>query len=90
MRRNLSSSLARRRQTDPMSRFDALPPDLRAWLRDAVLPWSPSSALRIWNRACREGGPAAALQRLEAVEIGTLARDRKSISAQLPDMRESC
>ena len=89
MRRNLASSLARRHRSDSMRRFDALPTPLRAWLRDAALPWSPQSALRIWNKACREGGPEAALARLQAVEAGTLARDRNATVKLLDDMRKS-
>ena len=58
-----------------MHRFDTLPPPLRAWLREAALPWSPQSALKIWNKACREGGPEAALVRLSKVEAAMLARD---------------
>lgn len=39
---NLRSSLKRRsRQGDAMARFDRLPPDLRRWLAQAALPWSP-------------------------------------------------
>ncbi|MDV4145805.1 MULTISPECIES: DUF6525 family protein [Shimia] len=74
-RRNLRAGNVRRRQGDPMREFDALPPPLRAWLRQAALPWSAKSALRIWEQACREGGADAALARLAAAEAGTLARD---------------
>ncbi|MBR9844164.1 MAG: hypothetical protein GYB25_13470 [Rhodobacteraceae bacterium] len=74
-RRNLRAGNMRRRAGDPMREFDALPPPLRAWLREAALPWSPKSALRIWQKACREGDTEEALRRLTAVEAGTLARD---------------
>lgn len=73
--RNLRAGNVRRRAGDPMREFDALPPPLRAWLRQAALPWSPKSALRIWRQARREGGTEEALRRLAAVEAGTLARD---------------
>ncbi len=74
-RRNLRAGNVRRRAGDPMREFDALPPPLRAWLREAALPWNPKSALRIWQKAHRQGGTEAALARLAAAEAGTLARD---------------
>jgi len=73
--RNLRAGTARWRAGDAMREFDALPPPLRAWLREAALPWSAKSALRIWQKARREGGTQAALRRLAAVEAGTLARE---------------
>ncbi|MBY6006422.1 hypothetical protein KUV62_21035 [Salipiger bermudensis] len=75
---NLRSSLKRRsRQGDAMARFDRLPPDLRRWLAQAALPWSPRSALRLWQRAlARHGGDTdAALAHLGEVERATLRRD---------------
>lgn len=48
----------RRRGGNPMQEFDALPPDLRRWLAQAALPWSPASCRRIWQRA-RQRGEAA-------------------------------
>ena len=74
---NLSSSRAQWRAGNPMAAHDRLPPDLRAWMINAALPWSASSALRLWTRALRETGCRdAALARLEAAEKRTLARDR--------------
>ncbi|KJZ19283.1 hypothetical protein TW80_10875 [Loktanella sp. S4079] len=58
-----------------MAAFDRLPPDLRAWLRDAALPWSPRSCLAIWEKARREGlDHRAALARLDAIEKAMLTR----------------
>ncbi|MEO1379675.1 MAG: DUF6525 family protein [Pseudomonadota bacterium] len=45
----------KRRPGNPMQTYDALPQPLRLWLSQAVLPWSPSSAQRIWARACADG-----------------------------------
>lgn len=77
--RNLSSSLRRRRCS--MSEFDGLPAPLRAWLRDAALPWSARSALRIWTRALRaaRGDTARALAALDRAERRTLSRDAARI-----------
>ena len=35
-RRNISSALKGRRSADPMREFDALPPELRRWLSEAL------------------------------------------------------
>ncbi|WP_294978179.1 DUF6525 family protein [Tabrizicola sp.] len=61
-----------------MSVHDRLPPELRIWLAGAALPWSATSALRIWHRALRESGcPKAALDRLHR------ARQRRSRAMRL-------
>lgn len=77
--RNLATSLRqRRRRGRPMELYDRLPPDLRRWLAGAALPWSPHSALRLWNRLHREtgGDTAAVLSRLDQTQARLLARDR--------------
>ena len=79
MRRNLSSTLRRRRRADPMQAFDALPRPLRAWIAQAALPWSPASCRRIWLRALAEGAsPDDILARLDRAERIALSRDRLS------------
>lgn len=77
MRGNLRSSLrGRRRNRDPMAAYDRLPPRLRRWLSEAVLPWSAESALAIWRRALAESGcEDDALARCAAAERAMLARD---------------
>ncbi|MEO1238979.1 MAG: DUF6525 family protein [Pseudomonadota bacterium] len=74
---NLATRLkCRRRSDDPMAAYDRLPPELRHWLHDAKLPWSPRSARAIWAKARRAGlSPEEALARLERAEEKTLARD---------------
>ncbi len=57
-----------------MRDFDRLPPELRAWLAQATLPWSPQSAKRIWQRA---GGGRSALEKLSAAEAATLRKEMK-------------
>ncbi|NIZ12943.1 hypothetical protein HCZ87_05975 [Phaeobacter sp. HF9A] len=58
-----------------MAAYDRLPPTLRAWLREANLPWSPRSCHRIWQAARNSGmTDADALARLDAAEARTLAR----------------
>lgn len=79
--RNLSTSLRRRRGPRPMARYDRLPAELRLWLADAALPWSPVSALKLWRRLEREcdRDPAAMYRRLDQVEMRLLARDAPKI-----------
>ncbi len=81
MRRNLSTGLKCRNRPRPMERYDRLPPELRAWLAGAALPWSPGSALRLWTRFSREcaGDAAAIRRRFDRAEAGMLARDRARV-----------
>ncbi len=79
--RNLVTTLRGRVRARPMDRFDRLPPDLRRWLSQAVLPWSPHSALRLWQRLMRETGGdlAVMLARLDQAEQRLLLRDQPGI-----------
>ena len=74
MASNLSSPLCNRRLRDPMRDYDRLPPELRQWLAQAALPWSPQSAKRIWHRA---GGGRSALDKLAAAEAATLQKEER-------------
>lgn len=79
---NTRSSLRRRtRRGDPMAAFDRLPMELRRWLAEAALPWSPRSALRLWQRslARHDGDASAALRHLSRVELAMLQRDTQAI-----------
>ncbi len=58
-----------------MQAYDALPSALRQWLANACLPWSPSSAMKIWKNAGGAQNPQAAMEKLSAVEQAMLARD---------------
>lgn len=63
-----------------MNRYDALPPELRRWMAQAVLPWSPTSCLRIWRRALAEDQDVGkAWASLKAAESNMLARQRSGI-----------
>jgi hypothetical protein len=66
----------RRRATDAMRAYDALPRDLRLWLAGAARPWSPRSCLRLWRRfMAEEKCPVRARARLDRAEAARLARD---------------
>ena len=78
MSRNLGQSTLRRRRRrqDPMTAYDSLPRELRQWLSEAALPWSPRSARRIWKRCSANGlSPEETLAFLARAEAQTLARD---------------
>ncbi|MEM7519417.1 MAG: DUF6525 family protein [Pseudomonadota bacterium] len=82
MKRNLGHTSLRRkrRATDPMRSFDALPHPLRRWLSEARLPWSPASARKLWERAQAQGLNAdEALALLSRSETHTLARDKHAM-----------
>ncbi len=68
---------SRRRYEDPMAAYDRLPRELRAWLAEAVLPWSPRSARRAWEKAlARAGGntvrASEVLSEIEARQLGRM------------------
>ena len=86
MNRNLGQSSLRRkrRMADPMADYDSLPAPLRQWMSNAALPWSPTSARRIWQKSRAKGlSPEEALQSMTHAEAETLARDRHSIHFKL-------
>lgn len=67
----------RRRTTDPMAAFDALPRPLRHWLAQAALPWSPASCRRLWAQAIARGAsPADALAHLDRAQTRAMQRER--------------
>nr|WP_221385013.1 DUF6525 family protein [Sulfitobacter undariae] len=77
---NARTSLPRsRRAVNPMAMYDRLPTDLRVWLRQAVLPWSPRSALRVWRSALEKHGndPIAAQAYLGQLEQKMLKQDSR-------------
>lgn len=77
---NLATFLRRRVSIDPMARFDRLPPELRLWLHEAALPWSPESALRLWRKALAQRPcPRHAQACLCAAEARMLARDARRV-----------
>lgn len=65
----------RKRTGNAMTRFDTLPAPLRHWLHEAALPWSPTSAQKLWTRARHRGlSVEEALAELTQAEQSTLAR----------------
>ena len=72
---NLNSRL--RKRSSSMQDYDRLPPELRAWLAQAALPWSVASVRKVWARTRRD--PQAALARLRDLEARNLHRDAPQI-----------
>jgi hypothetical protein len=78
--RGTTSLKLRRRNEDPMRDFDRLPPELRAWVAAAVLPWRPRSVRRAFDKALAETGDRDfALTRLTALQGRLVARDAAAV-----------
>jgi len=70
----------RRRAACPMGEYDRLPPELRAWLASAALPWSARSVRRAYDRALlKTRSPHLALCELDRLQYRTLERDSRSV-----------
>lgn len=68
------------RGRDPMRDYDRLPPELRAWLSQAVLPWRPASAHKLFVQALAQtGDPVRAIDRLETAQRRLVAHDAAGI-----------
>ena len=77
MSKNLNSSLRRKKKhLDPMKCYDELPCELRQWLSSALLPWSPRSALKAYQKALRtKGSSEGALAELDKKQNRLLEKD---------------
>ena len=63
-----------------MDEFDRLPPDLRAWVAGAALPWSARSVKRAFDRAkSRTGCAVKALQELDRIQASLVAKDARRV-----------
>ena len=77
MLKNLNSSLRRKKKhRDPMKCYEELPYELRQWLASALLPWSPRSALKAYEKALQTiGSSEGALAELDKKQIRFLEKD---------------
>ena len=77
MPNNLNSSLRlKKKHVDPMKCYDELPFELRQWLASALLPWSPRSALKAYQKALRTTGSSeGALDELDKKQTRLLEKD---------------
>lgn len=71
-----STGLKRRaRSEDPMEAYDRLPRELRLWMQNAKLPWSPASCRAVWRKTKARGDDLSqTLASLDRAEAATLAR----------------
>ncbi|MEM8787105.1 MAG: DUF6525 family protein [Pseudomonadota bacterium] len=59
-----------------MRDYDRLPPELRAWLASALLPWRPRSALHMFDRVrARTQDTAHAIQEMDRIQNRLVGRD---------------
>jgi len=81
--RGKTSLKLKRRNADPMREFDRLPPELRAWLAAAVLPWRPRSVRRAFERAvARTRDRVRALEELDRLQDRLVAKDARAVWGQ--------
>ena len=79
MKNNLGKTKIRTKQrcSNGLQHFDNLPLHLREWLRNASLPWRPSSVFRVYNRAlAKSGNHELAIEELERLQEYQLEKDR--------------
>ena len=79
MNRNLGKTLLKKKTAkgDRMEEFDRLPPNLRRWLRNADLPWSPTSVKRVYLKALKSTGDySTALSTLDTMQSRQLTKER--------------
>lgn len=78
--RGVTALKRRRRASDPMAEFDRLPPELRAWLAKAAMPWSARSVRRAYKRAlARTQDRSLALRELDALQARLIALDKRRL-----------
>ena len=70
-----------------MSEYDRLPPELRVWVANAMLPWRAATVARAYHRALRRVGTHdLALDELDRVQRSLVAKDAGRIwGADHPD-----
>lgn len=81
--RGMTSLKLKQRNEDPMREFDRLPPELRAWLASAVLPWRPRSVRRAFDKAvARTRDKTSAIKELDRLQEQLIARDAHKVWGQ--------
>jgi hypothetical protein len=79
MKRNLGNTYFTKKtlKGDRMEEFDRLPPYLRRWLREAHLPWSPTSVKRVYFKALKTNGDySTALAKLDLMQSDQLTKEQ--------------
>jgi hypothetical protein len=79
MKRNLGNTYFTKKtlKGDRMEEFDRLPPYLRRWLREAHLPWSPTSVKRVYFKALKTNDDySTALAKLDLMQSDQLTKEQ--------------
>ena len=79
MKRNLGNTYFTKKALigDRMEEFDRLSPYLRRWLREAHLPWSPTSVKRVYFKALKTNGDySTALAKLDLMQSDQLTKEQ--------------
>lgn len=80
MKHNLGQTNLRRKRIkgNSMDIFDGLPISLRQWMSKAVLPWSPSSAHKLWKKLMSKGlSKDDTLRYFSKAESQTLSKEKR-------------
>jgi len=74
--RGTTSLKTKRRARHPMQDYDRLPPQLRAWVSEAMLPWRAVTVQRAYDKALsRVGTHDRALRELDRIQRNLVAKD---------------
>ena len=79
MKRNLGNTYFTKKtlKGDRMEEFDRLPPYLRRWLREAHLPWSPTSVKRVYFKALKTNDDySTALAKRDLMQSDQLTKEQ--------------
>ena len=69
-----------RRARNPMQDYDRLPAELRRWVAQANLPWSPQSVQKAYKRAmAKTGDRDLALVELDKIQSALVQRDSQRL-----------
>jgi len=74
-----------------MRDFDCLPPELRIWVAQAMLPWSAASVRKAYRKAvARTGDKVLALKELDKLQKALVAKDAARVwDAGHPEARSA-
>ena len=74
--RGTTTLKGKRKSRHPMNDFDALPPELRKWVSEAMSPWSAHSVRKSFRKAiAKTGDPQQAFEELDALQNRLVERD---------------
>jgi len=78
--RGTTTLKGKRKSRHPMNDFDALPPELRKWVSEAILPWSAHSVQKSFRKAiAKTGDPQLALEELDRIQSQLIERDKSRL-----------